>query len=198
MKRKWSLFCLVRYSFSPVLTPWPHSRSALRDSDMHLASQSAVARPAGSASGMRHQSRALIALIVLLLARIIVINDGIISNATFTDKAARAIGKGKTDTDSLLVILICPLKRRCGNVPPASSFKPPSSGIARQISPPMNECCKEEPRKRQEDGAESRTSGRTAAVRTPGRMRIGAHADAANGTHSVSTSVRLSFPPSHQ
>ena len=70
-------------------------------------------RSAGSASGMRHQSRALIALIVLLLARIIVITDGIISNATFTDKAARAIGKGKTDTDSLLVILICPLKRRC-------------------------------------------------------------------------------------
>ena len=64
-------------------------------------------RSAGSASGMRHQSRALIALIVLLLARIIVIiTDGIISNATFTDKAARATGKGKTDTDSLLVILI--------------------------------------------------------------------------------------------
>ena len=58
----------------------------------------------------------------------------------------------------------------------------------------MNECCKEEPRKRQEDGAESRTSGRTAAVRTRGKMRIGAHADAANGTHSVSPSVSLSLP----
>ena len=61
---------------------------------------------------MRHQSRALIALIVLLLARIIVITDGIISNATFTDKAARAIGKGKTDTDSILATsrLLPPLK----------------------------------------------------------------------------------------
>ena len=90
---------------------------------MHLASQSAVARPAQrrecAISHARAPRLSLIALIVLLLARIIVITDGIISNATFTDKAARAIGKGKTDTDSLLVILICPPKRRCGNVPPA-------------------------------------------------------------------------------